>query len=123
VCTRAIIIDRGRIVANGTPDELKARAAGAGTVVLRAADRGGAALRPFLEKLEGCAVVEVIGEQPAALRLRPKDATGAESLAARAHDLAVREKWKIVELRIEEGRLDDVFRSITLPDSAPRLKS
>ncbi|OGA18072.1 MAG: multidrug ABC transporter ATP-binding protein [Betaproteobacteria bacterium RIFCSPLOWO2_02_FULL_63_19] len=25
VCTRAIIIDRGRIVANGTPDELKAR--------------------------------------------------------------------------------------------------
>jgi ABC-2 type transport system ATP-binding protein len=25
-CTRAIIIDRGRIVANGTPDELKARA-------------------------------------------------------------------------------------------------
>jgi len=26
-CTRAIIIDRGRIVANGTPQELKARAA------------------------------------------------------------------------------------------------
>jgi len=26
-CTRAIIIDRGRIVANGTPDELKARSA------------------------------------------------------------------------------------------------
>jgi ABC-2 type transport system ATP-binding protein len=24
-CTRAIIIDRGRIVANGTPQELKAR--------------------------------------------------------------------------------------------------
>jgi len=123
VCTRAIIIDRGRIVANGTPDELKARAAGAGTIVLRAADRGGAALRPFLEKLEGCSAVEIIAEQPAALRLRPKDATGAEALAARAHELAVREKWKIVELRIEEGRLDDVFRSITLPDSALRLKS
>ena len=118
VCTRAIIIDRGRIVANGTPDELKSRAAGAGTIVLRAADRGGAALRPFLEKLEGCSAVEVIAEQPAALRLRPKDAAGAESLAARVHDLSAREKWKIVELRIEEGRLDDVVRSITLPDSA-----
>jgi len=123
VCTRAIIIDRGRIVANGTPDELKARAVGAGTIVLRAADRGGAALRPFLEKLEGCAAVEIVAEQPAALRLRPKDAAGAEGLAARVHDLAAREKWKIVELRIEEGRLDDVFRSITLPDNAPRPES
>ena len=123
VCTRAIIIDRGRIVANGTPDELKSRAAGAGTIVLRAADRGGAALRPLLEKLEGCSAVEVLGEQPAALRLRPKDASTASSLAGRVHEMAAREKWKLIELRIEEGRLDDVFRSITLPDSAPRGKS
>jgi len=123
VCTRAIIIDRGRIVANGTPDELKARAAGAGTVVLRAADRGGAALRPLLGKLEECSAVEVLAEQPAVLRLRPKDASAASALAARAHDLAAREKWKLVELRIEEGRLDDVFRSITLPDSAQHKES
>ena len=123
VCTRAIIIDRGRIVANGTPDELKSRAAGAGTIVLRAADRGGAALRPLLEKLEGCSAVEVLEEQPAVLRLRPKDASAASALAVRVHEAAAREKWKLVELRIEEGRLDDVFRSITLPDSAPRKES
>ncbi len=119
VCTRAIIIDRGKIVANGTPEELKGRASGAGTIVLRAADRGGAALRPLLEKLEGCAGVEIAGEMPAVLRLRPKDATDARKLAARVHEVAVREKWKLEELRVEEGRLDDVFRSITLPDSAP----
>ena len=119
VCTRAIIIDRGRIVANGTPEELKGRASGAGTIVLRAADRGAAALRPFLDKLEGCSAVEALEEQPAVLRLRPKDASAAAALAARVHELAVREKWKLVELRIEEGRLDDVFRSITLPDTAP----
>jgi ABC-2 type transport system ATP-binding protein len=118
VCTRAIIIDRGCIVANGTPDELKGRASGAGTIVLRAADRGGAAWRPLLEKIEGCAGVEVLAEQPAVLRLRPQDASAASALAARVHELAAREKWKLVELRIEEGRLDDVFRSITLPDSA-----
>ena len=122
VCTRAIIIDRGRIVANGTPDELKGRSSGAGTIVLRAANRGGAALRPLLEKLEGCSAVEVLEEQPAVLRLRPKDAAVAPDLAARVHDLAAREKWKLVELRIEEGRLDDVFRSITLPDTAPGQK-
>lgn len=118
VCTRAIIIDRGRIVANGTPGELKARASGAGAVVLRAVDSGGAALQPFLEKLEGCAAVEVVQERPAVLRLRPKDAGEGRSLAARVHEVALSEKWKIEELRVEEGRLDDVFRSITLPDTA-----
>src|SRR5437870_4751432 len=34
-CTRAIIIDRGRIVANGTPDELKARSERAGAAMTR----------------------------------------------------------------------------------------
>lgn len=119
VCTRAIIIDRGRIVANGTPAELKSRAEGAGMIVLRVADCGAAALRPLLERLEGCSAVEVLEGSPAVLRLRPKDASIVSDLAARAHELAAREKWKLVELRIEEGRLDDVFRAITLPDSAP----
>src|SRR5574339_264922 len=36
-CTRAIIIDRGRIVANGTPAELRAMSAQAGAVTLHAA--------------------------------------------------------------------------------------
>ena len=32
-------------------------------------------------------------------------------------EVAAREKWRIRELHTEEGRLDEVFRSITLPDS------
>src|ERR671935_758686 len=35
VCSRAIIIDRGRIVANGTPQELKRKSENAGTVAVR----------------------------------------------------------------------------------------
>src|SRR5512137_2778374 len=37
VCSRAIIIDRGRIVANGTPAELRQRSEWAGAVTLRVA--------------------------------------------------------------------------------------
>ncbi len=119
VCTRAIIIDRGRIVANGTPDELKGRASGAGTIVLRVAEPAGAALLPVLRKLEGCAGAEIVTESPAVVRIRPKDPSKAARLSARVHEAAAREKWKLEELRVEEGRLDDVFRSITLPDGAP----
>ena len=44
VCSRAIIIDRGKIVANGTPQELRQKSEWAGAVTLRvkgvAAERG-----------------------------------------------------------------------------------
>ena len=123
VCTRAIIIDRGRIVANGTPGELKGRAAGAGTIVVRFADGDGAGRLKVLKAIEECAGIEADGDDPAVLRLRPKDVSSARRLAGRIHELALAEKWKLGELRVEEGRLDEVFRSITLPDSAPRENS
>jgi len=38
-------------------------------------------------------------------------------LARAIGELAVTEHWKIEELHTEEGRLDEVFRSITMPDT------
>jgi len=38
-CTRAIIIDRGKIVANGTPDQLRKLSKYAGAVTVRLRDR------------------------------------------------------------------------------------
>ena len=40
VCSRAIIIDRGKIVANGTPQELRRKSEWAGAVTLRVQRRG-----------------------------------------------------------------------------------
>ena len=51
VCSRAIIIDRGQIVANGTPDELKQRSEHAGAVTLRLRDGSAAAVKGKLEQL------------------------------------------------------------------------
>src|ERR1044072_3763166 len=48
VCSRAIIIDRGKVVANGTPAELKARSDIAGAVTLRL---NGMAVKEVKEKL------------------------------------------------------------------------
>ncbi|HPC62643.1 MAG TPA: ATP-binding cassette domain-containing protein, partial [Verrucomicrobiota bacterium] len=50
-CTRAIIIDRGRIVANGTPDELRAKSEYAGAVLLRISGVTAAALTQKLGTL------------------------------------------------------------------------
>ena len=38
-------------------------------------------------------------------------------LARGIYEIAAREGWKVEELHTEEGRLDEVFRSITMPDT------
>jgi hypothetical protein len=39
------------------------------------------------------------------------------AFAGRIADLARHENWKLDEIHVEEGRLDEVFHSITLPDT------
>ena len=119
-CSRAIIIDRGRIVANGTPDELKQRSEHSGAVTLRLVD-GTAAL--VTQKLNGMPAVErcvVIDELPLTIRAYSKTNGQPRELARAIGEMAAAERWKIEELHTEEGRLDEVFRHITLPDTTQR---
>ena len=121
VCSRAIIIDRGVIVANGTPAELKARSPQAGAVTLRLGagePKGGAgAVRAKVEGLACVHKVTAVSESPVALRVFARKQTPSAELAAALSDLGSKEHWQIVELHAEEGRLDEVFRAITLPDT------
>jgi ABC-2 type transport system ATP-binding protein len=54
------------------------------------------------------------------VRIYPKNIEAGGELAAAIGQLAARENWQIAELHTEEGRLDEVFRTITLPETAPR---
>ncbi len=116
VCSRAIIIDRGQIVANGTPAELKQRSRYAGAVRVRFAD-GSANVINQLAQLPLVAKVDRLDGTTSSLRVTAKDKDVAGDLPRAIGELALRERWTIEELQVEEGRLDDVFRSITLPDT------
>ena len=117
VCSRAIIIDRGAIVANGTPAELKARSTQAGAVTLRLGAGDAAAVKGKLDALHMADRTNVVSEAPLTLRIVPRKSVASDDLARNVGELAVKERWPILELHIEEGRLDEVFRSITLPDT------
>jgi len=106
-CTRAIIIDRGRIVANGTPAELRGMSELAGAVTL-AADGA------TEEKLAALGRVERLN---GAFRIYPRDKTHAVELAQAVVELVKRERWKVEGMYSERGELDEVFRRITLPDT------
>lgn len=118
VCSRAIIIDRGAIVANGTPAELKHRSANAGAITLRLSEGSSAAA--VKGKLDGLSAVErsiIVSESPVTVRAIPRKQIASDELARAVGDLALKERWQLLELHEDEGRLDEVFRSITLPDT------
>jgi ABC-2 type transport system ATP-binding protein len=115
-CSRAIIIDRGQIVANGTPEQLKGRSDQAGAVILRVRDESSDDVVHELRQLAGVEKCVVLEESPLTVRALAKKNGQPGDLARAIADLAAREKWRIEELHTEEGRLDEVFRSITRPE-------
>lgn len=123
-CTRAIIIDRGRIVANGTPAELKAKSEMAGAVTLRLHGVASSLALPKLSNLPVAKRATVVKEEGpvAILRIYPKDAGVNGALARQVGEAAAQERWHVEELHTEEGRLDEVFRSITMPDTVKEAK-
>jgi ABC-2 type transport system ATP-binding protein len=110
VCTRAIIIARGRLVADATPEELLAMSAyhNAVSVRLRASELDRA--RAIFARLPGVKNIEIAETTDGLAAMTVVPSNGAEivnvvSTAARGFELA--------EIRVESGRLDEVFRRIT----------
>jgi ABC-2 type transport system ATP-binding protein len=118
-CSRAIIIDRGQIVANGTPADLRARSELAGAVTLRVEGVAAGVLTPKLAALPTVRKTAVLAEREGATVVRafPSASSRNGDLARSVSELATREGWRVGELHTEEGRLDEVFRSITRPDT------
>ncbi|MEI9994097.1 MAG: ABC transporter ATP-binding protein [Rhizomicrobium sp.] len=116
ICTRAVIIDRGQIVADGTPAQLLARSRyhNAVSIALPLAQQSAAVAK--LKALGSVASVEAAQRDGGTVLITAFPRNGAlpiEDISA----LAVSEKWDVKELRAEAGRLDEVFRAITTHDA------
>ncbi|HYM18259.1 MAG TPA: ABC transporter ATP-binding protein [Micropepsaceae bacterium] len=116
VCTRAVIIDRGRIVADGTPAALLSRSRHHNAVTLSLPADQAAAAKARLEKEANVLSVEETSRVDgiATITAFPRaSALIIEDLTA----LAAAERWDVKELYAEAGRLDEVFRALTTHDA------
>ncbi len=109
VCTRAIVIAGGRLLADATPAELERRSRFHGAVSLSCADTP--ALVAALRALDEVAQVEV-DPQDGRVTAFPK---AGKPLFPAVSALIRDRGFAVDELALESGRLDEVFRQITLP--------
>ena len=119
-CSRAIIIDRGKIVANGTPAELRQKSDSAGAVTLRVKGVASVTVTTKLYQVPLVKRVTVLDDKDGHVTVRAFPKAGANGALAQAIGEAAHD-WQIEQLQAEEGRLDDVFRSITMPDTGKEV--
>ena len=109
ICTRAVVIAHGRLLADGTAEQLQARLGYHNAVAVTVAE---ADLEMAKGVLESIAPVEALPNPDGTIRLRVPPLDGQPRLTAVA-DLLTARQVPAREVTVERGRLDEVFRLIT----------
>jgi ABC-2 type transport system ATP-binding protein len=115
VCDRAIIINQGRVVSDGTPLQLHARSPDYNAVSLKVAAAETDRATKLLKAVPQVASVEVVEQINGSTRLLVRPMGGefiAEAVGAAMQDanLVATDMFSLI------GALDDVFRSVTTGD-------
>jgi ABC-2 type transport system ATP-binding protein len=110
-CDRVLIINNGKIAAQGTPDELQASVKGQQLIhmLIKGADEE--ALRKLLGEIDAAALEgsrEVSGLLQADIIIR-----SADDHREIIFDAITAQKWKILEMTPSRLSLEDVFRKLT----------
>jgi ABC-2 type transport system ATP-binding protein len=117
-CTRILIISGGKLVADDTPEALRAREKGSRYRVL--VEQAGAAQEVIRDKLASIAGVARCERGPAEEGAHSfvLDASTAEDLRRTIFRAMVDNRWPLLELVRESVSLEDVFRNLTTKDDA-----
>lgn len=108
VCTRAVVIARGNVVADGTPAALEAQSIYHNAVTVRLDEAQAEAGRSRIDALTEVDRVEIVGGgELVAFPGEGKVIVDAVGAALKDAGIGVH------EIRVERGRLDEVFRRIT----------
>lgn len=109
VCSRAIVIANGRLLADDTPQALQARSRYHNAVSITVGEATD--VRVVRDALRAIPQVASMEGEGSTITAFPKD--GA-LLLPRITELANTQQWRLDQLHLERGRLDEVFRDITI---------
>jgi ABC-2 type transport system ATP-binding protein len=115
VCSRAVVISRGKVIFDGTPAEFQQRSRYYNAVNLTVRMNGGSsdAVVRDVQALPQVAAVEGVWQDGGRLRCLVV-AKNRANIAPEIGRLARSKGWEVDGLATEPGRLDDVFREMTM---------
>ncbi len=111
VCDRILIINKGRIVADGSPSSLRAQSQGEELLLVRVEEGVRDEVVAALALAPGVAAVVPVSGSLDAYEVR--GSTGSKP-AGEVFRTCARKGWVITEMRPIETRLEDIFRDLTL---------
>ncbi|MEQ9427032.1 MAG: ATP-binding cassette domain-containing protein [Cyclobacteriaceae bacterium] len=109
-CDRILIINRGRIVADGTSNTLRQQAQGQELLTVQIESSNGSDVKKELLQLASVATVEPVEGKDGFYQVQSKPEHSSRKLV---FDLCVKKKWYLMEMTGTETRLEDVFRELT----------
>jgi ABC-2 type transport system ATP-binding protein len=112
VCSRAIVIAAGKIVADCSPAELEAQSSYHNAITIRVKQTNGDACKGQLESIDVVARVEMVGQSNGIAELIAFPANG-QIILDQVNSKLREGNFGVEEVRVERGRLDEVFRRIT----------
>ncbi len=112
ICNRAIIIAQGKLLFNGTPDELEARSRYHNAVNLVLTTDTAGAVAQKLKQASYVVDVEFSETDSGVFNFRVVAKNG-QSIIKDINNIAKENDWQFEALNVETGHLDEVFRDIT----------
>jgi ABC-2 type transport system ATP-binding protein len=110
-CDRILIINKGRIVADGTADNLRQQAAGKEILKVQIQDAKPEDIQQALQRLTNTDYVQLLDAAQSRFEVHSK--AGASSKRD-IFQLCVQKNWVLSELTPIETRLEDIFRNLTV---------
>ena len=115
-CNRVVIINKGRVVAVDSPDNLTSRLRGSETMFMQV-DAGGADARDVLKLVPGVTDVRLAETRGAVAVLEVESETGRDVRRELA-SAVVNRGWGLLELRPMRMSLEEIFLHLTTEDTA-----
>jgi len=110
-CDRILIINKGKIVADGTSETLRKQASGTELVKVRIEDGATSEIQHALKQLASVQQVDLADASMNRFEIQSKP---GESSKRDIFKLCVQHNWVLTEMSALETRLEDIFRNLTM---------
>ena len=117
ICTRAIILSEGKIVGDGTPEELLSKSIYHNAINLKVSVKSNQNVQQILLGIPSVERVEIQSSNHQTLSFVILAKQG-KPILDEVKERLYQNNVKIVEMYVEKGRLDEVFRQMTIVEAA-----